>query len=128
MPVTTGRSSTSTPIALADLYAPDAVHHFPFRFPGFPDRYDGREQVRAGYRAAWHSHPVRPTGIREVVVHQGADPEVIVGEFALSGRVTATGGPFSLNGVLMLRVRDGLITEVRDYLDALAVTTQLGKQ
>ncbi|MFI0715123.1 YybH family protein [Streptomyces inhibens] len=38
---------------LADLYAPDAVHEFPFLFPSVPERYEGREEVRAGYRAAW---------------------------------------------------------------------------
>ncbi|MGP3922345.1 hypothetical protein [Streptomyces sp. 8N616] len=37
---------------LADLYAANAVHEFPFLFPGMPDRYQGREEVRAGYRAA----------------------------------------------------------------------------
>ena len=110
---------------LADLYAPDAVHHFPFGFPGFPDRYEGREQVRAGYQKAWADHRVRLTEIHDVAVHQGADPEVIFGEYALSGTVKATGAPFALTGVLMIRVRDGLITETRDYMNALAVTTQL---
>lgn len=112
---------------LADLYAPDGVHHIPFYAPGLPGRFDGREQIRAGYREAWADHPVRPTGIREVVVHPAADPEVIFGEFALTGTVRATGEPFELGGVLMLRVRDGLIVEARDYIDALAVTTQLSR-
>ncbi|MGC5413307.1 nuclear transport factor 2 family protein, partial [Streptomyces sp. DT225] len=42
-----------SPDALADLYAVDAVHEFPFASPGFPPRFEGREAVRAGYRAAW---------------------------------------------------------------------------
>ena len=34
---------------LADLYAVDAVHEFPFLAPGRPTHYRGREEVRAGY-------------------------------------------------------------------------------
>ena len=37
------------PDAVAELYAVDAVHEFPFLFPGVTD-YHGREEVRAGYR------------------------------------------------------------------------------
>lgn len=111
--------------ALADLYAPDAVHEFPFRVHGFPDRYHGREEVRAGYRTAWASHRVQLAGIRSVAVHEGADPEVVVGEHVLTGTVRATGAPFELAGILVIRVRDGLITEVHDYLDVAAVARQL---
>ena len=34
---------------LAELYAADAVHEIPFQVPGFPPRFEGREQVRAAY-------------------------------------------------------------------------------
>ncbi|MFI9722885.1 nuclear transport factor 2 family protein [Streptomyces sp. NPDC052396] len=44
---------------LADLYAPDAVHEFPFTAPGFPPRFEGRDQIRDAYRAAWSASPVR---------------------------------------------------------------------
>ncbi|MGW5656628.1 nuclear transport factor 2 family protein [Streptomyces humi] len=100
---------------LAELYAVDGVHEFPFTSPGFPARYDGREEVRAGYRAAWGASPVRVTEIREVAVHDTADPEVIVAEqVVVAGQVTVP-------GLLVLRVRDGRLVRVRDYLDGCGV-------
>ncbi|MFD8596607.1 nuclear transport factor 2 family protein [Kitasatospora sp. NPDC059646] len=108
--------------ALADLYAPDAVHEFPFRAPGFPERYEGREAVRAGYRAAWGATPVRPEGIDETAVHRSVDPEVLVVEQTVRGTIAGGGGAFAVSGLLVLRVRDGLVVHARDYLDGLALT------
>lgn len=104
---------------LADLYAPDAVHEFPFLAPGRPARYHGREEVRPGYRAAWGTSPVRLEEVRDVAVYDTADPEVIVGEWAATGTVSITGRSFAASGLLILRVRDGLIVHARDYMDAL---------
>ena len=106
---------------LADLYAVDAVHEFPFLFPGMPPRHEGREEVRAGYRAAWSASPAQPQEIRDVVVHDSTDPEVITVEQVVTGTVTTTGQPFSLPGLLVIRVRDGQIVHVRDYMDGLGV-------
>nr|WP_202524357.1 nuclear transport factor 2 family protein [Kitasatospora sp. SID7827] len=104
--------------ALADLYAPDAVHEFPFRFPGFPPRYEGREAVRAGYRAAWRASPARPTEVEERALHVSTDPEVLVAEQVVRGELADGRGTFEVPGLLVLRVRHGLIVHVRDYLDA----------
>ena len=67
--------------ALAGLYAVDALHVFPFRVPGRPPRYEGREAVRAGYRPVWSraAESMRLSRIDDVVVHESADPEVITG-------------------------------------------------
>ncbi|MFE3519050.1 nuclear transport factor 2 family protein [Streptomyces sp. NPDC059166] len=106
---------------LADLYAVDAVHEFPFASPGFPPRYEGREAVRAGYRAAWGATPVRVREVREVAVHETGDPEVVVAEHVVVGELPDGGAAFTVPGLLVLRVRDGLIARVRDYMDASAV-------
>ncbi|MGV9248965.1 nuclear transport factor 2 family protein [Streptomyces sp. NPDC003710] len=106
---------------LADLYAVDAVHEFPFLFPGMPERYQGREEVRAGYRAAWGASPAQPQEIREVVVHENTDPEVIVVEQIVSGMLTTTGQSFNFPGILVIRVRNSQIVHVRDYMDGLGV-------
>ncbi|MER6981440.1 nuclear transport factor 2 family protein [Streptomyces carpinensis] len=107
---------------LAGLYAVDAVHEFPFRFPGLPARYLGREEVRAGYTALWGASPARPEAVHEVAVHESTDPEVITVEQTVTGTVTTTGEPFEVPGLLVMRVRDGLLVHVRDYMDGLAVT------
>ncbi|MEU3518297.1 nuclear transport factor 2 family protein [Streptomyces sp. NPDC006654] len=112
---------------LADLYAVDAVHEFPFLFPGMPERYQGREEVRAGYRAAWGASPAQPQEIREVVVHENTDPEVIVVEQIVSGTVTTTGQSFDFPGLLVIRVRNSQIVHVRDYMDGLGVAHAMGR-
>jgi ketosteroid isomerase-like protein len=112
---------------LAGLYAIDAVHEFPFLFPGMPARYHGREEIRAGYRAAWGASPARPQRIDEVAVHESTDPEVITVEQVVTGTVTTTGESFRLPGLLVMRVRDGLLVHVRDYMDGLAVAHAMGR-
>ncbi|MGW5426365.1 nuclear transport factor 2 family protein [Streptomyces sp. NPDC004059] len=106
---------------LADLYAVDAVHEFPFTSPGFPPRFEGREAVRAGYRAAWGAGPAQVEEIEQIAIHDTADPEVIIAEQVVRGSLPATGASFSVPGLLVLRVRDGLLTRVRDYMDSAGV-------
>ena len=111
---------------LAYLYAADAVHEFPMTFPGFPPRFEGREQVRAGYRAAWGATPARLEEIRNVVVHDTTDPSTIVVEHEVAGTIATTGAPFAAAGLLVLRVEDGQLVHVRDYLDAFALGRAAG--
>jgi ketosteroid isomerase-like protein len=65
----------------------------------------------------------QPENIR---IHQTADPEVVVGEFDYAGTVVATGEPFRTSNVIVLRVRDGLIVESRDYIDHLGMARARG--
>ncbi len=66
----------------------------------------------------------QPANIR---VHQTADPEVIVAEFEYAGTVIATGELFTAPAIFVLRVRDGLIVESRDYIDHLAMIRARGQ-
>ncbi len=106
-----------SPDDLADLYAEDAVHEFPFAFPGFPPLHEGREAVRAGYRAAWGASPARVQEVRRIAAYDTADPEVIIAEHVVVGTLTTKATTFTVPGLLILQVRDGLITRVRDYMD-----------
>jgi ketosteroid isomerase-like protein len=112
---------------LADLYAADAVHELPFLFPGMPERLEGREQVRAAYRAAWAASDAQPREVRDVDVHSCADGTVLVVEQIVSGVRESTGESFEFPGVLVLRVRDGEIVHVRDYMDGLGVARAMGR-
>jgi ketosteroid isomerase-like protein len=105
--------------ALADLHAPDATYEFPLLTPGRPERYHGREEIRAGFGAAWEGARVRVDEIRNVVVHETTDPEVIVAEQEAAATAIETGRAFTLPFLLVLRARDGEIVHVRDYADAL---------
>lgn len=114
------------PDAVADLYAAGAVHEYPFLFPGVPERYEGREAIRASYEAAWASSPAKPEKIIEVAVHDGADAEVLVVEQITEGTVTTTGQSFSVPNLLVLRIREGRIVHARDYMDGLGLARALG--
>ncbi|GAA2432352.1 hypothetical protein GCM10010191_52950 [Actinomadura vinacea] len=107
--------------ALADLYAEDAVHEFPFSVPGLPPCFEGREAVRAGYRKMWEASPVLVEGIEDVTTLRATDPEVIVVEQVVTGTVGPGGPDLRVPGLLVLRIRDGLIVHCRDYMDGFAV-------
>jgi len=101
---------------LPQLYAEDAHVSHPFAPDGTPD-LRSREDLQRHFTppAGWTS-PIRrrPENIR---VHQTADPEVIVAEFEYRGENIASGQPFAIPCVFVMRVRDGQIVESRDYID-----------
>jgi uncharacterized protein len=108
---------------LPGLYAEDAVVTHPFDPAGEP--LAGRAALRRHFAAAAGAGLTLTA--RDVVVHETADPEVVVGEFAYEGVVTATGRSFTVPNVFVLRVRDGLIVESRDYADHVAFAAATGR-
>jgi ketosteroid isomerase-like protein len=118
------RSLTS----MVDLYAEDAVHEFPFTRPGVPSRLQGREQIRTFMQANWETNPLRYQAYRSVVIHETADPEVIVVEQDVTGTAATTGRDFTLPNIVVLRVRDGQIVHFRDYVNVVAVAEAAGRQ
>ncbi|MFI9457149.1 nuclear transport factor 2 family protein [Amycolatopsis sp. NPDC052450] len=64
--------------------------------------------------------------VRDLVIHETLDPEVVIGEFDYQG--TAGDSPeFRVSNIFVLRVRDGLIVESRDYADHLAIAAATGR-
>jgi ketosteroid isomerase-like protein len=101
---------------LPELYAEktDVVHPFdPDRAPALRTRAELREHFVAGAARRQHMR-FRP---EDITIHETADPEVIVAEFAYRGAVLATGEEFSLPAIFVMRVRDGEIVWSRDYFD-----------
>ncbi|HEU0031198.1 MAG TPA: nuclear transport factor 2 family protein [Kofleriaceae bacterium] len=115
-------------IGYVDCFAPDGVLVCPFAPPGFPRRTEGRDAIRAllapRYAAARASGR-RIAEYRHVVVHDTADPEVIVVEFEAIGIERDGTTRYALPFIQVIRVRDGAIVEQRDYFDALAMTPRL---
>jgi len=109
------------------LLAEDAVVETPFAAPGHPRRFDGREEFLAFAAAGRSSLPVRFEECRELAIHETADPQVIVVEYELAGTVTTTGRHASASFIGVLRVRDGLVTEWREYQNTLAIAHALGQ-
>jgi ketosteroid isomerase-like protein len=109
---------------LADLYAEDTVVDIPFAVP-VPTRIEGREQIRAHFAAA-SGGPVELHACN-VLVHETADPEVIVAEFDYQGRVATTDRTFEVSNIQVLRVRDGLIVSTRDFHNYLVFAAAGGR-
>lgn len=99
------------------LYAEktDVSHPFdPLRGEGLASRAALEEHFAR--RPVKRTLEARPVNIQ---VHETADPEVIVAEFAYAGTNLETGKAFSYPCIFVMRVRDGEIVESRDYVDHL---------
>jgi len=104
--------------ATVDLYAEDGVHELPFAPPGAPKRLDGREAIRALMNAQGSGpSPVEYQAFENVVVWDTTDPEVIIAEYELVGKVVGTGAQFRVPNLLVLRVREGKILLTRSYFN-----------
>ncbi|WP_131733066.1 nuclear transport factor 2 family protein [Actinomadura formosensis] len=100
---------------LPQLYAEDAVVVHPFAEPA--SRLEGRAALREHFArnfARLETLSVEMAA-RNVVVHETADPEVIIAEFEYAGRNAGTGREFVVPNIFVLRVRNGHIVESRDY-------------
>jgi uncharacterized protein len=110
-----------------DVLADDVLIELPFAPPGRPRRFEGRDEFLAfaqPERAAFHG---RLEEIRNVVIHETADPEVIVVEYELAGTVTTTGQQAAASFVGVLRARDGKVVHWREYQNVLAIAAALGR-
>ncbi|MFF1606502.1 nuclear transport factor 2 family protein [Amycolatopsis sp. NPDC058278] len=106
---------------LPDLYAEQTHVTHPF-LPGAPVLRT-RDELRKHFAAA------KDVGVdfevADLVTYQGADPEVLIGEFAYQGDFG--GGRVRIANIFAMRVRDGLIVESRDYGDHLGVAGDTGR-
>jgi uncharacterized protein len=109
------------------LAADDIVVEMPFAAPGRPRRIAGRDQLVATATAGRAALPVRFDEFRTVVIHDTADPEVIVVEFELAGMITTTGRLAAAPFIGVLTVRDGKITRWREYQDTRAMAAALAE-
>lgn len=105
---------------MRDVYAPGAVHEFPFTPPGVPSRLEGRDTIMGFVTAFWASTPLRYERYRTIAIHYTGDPDTIIVEQEVAG-TSATTGPFTLPNLMVLTVRDGRIAHLRDYASPQAV-------
>jgi ketosteroid isomerase-like protein len=116
-----------TPGDMADCYASEVVIEIPFAVAALhPSRFETtREELRARYQAGTAAR--RYHGLSNVMIHETADPEVIVAEYQLHGEMTGSGEAFSLRFAMVVTVRDGHIVHSRDYSDPIAGARLLGR-
>jgi ketosteroid isomerase-like protein len=109
-----------------DPLADDVVIEMPFARPGRPRRIEGRDQVLAFFGPQRAAFPVRFEEVRNIVIHDTSDPEIIVVEYELAGTVLTTGHQASAPFIGVLRVRDGKIALWREYQNTPAIDAALG--
>ena len=111
-----------------DLLAEDAVIELPFAAPGQPKRFEGRADFLAFAGPQRAAFPVRFDEVRDVTVHETADPEVIVVEYELAGTVLTTGAQRSARFIGVLRARGGKVAAWREYQDTRAILDALSPE
>jgi ketosteroid isomerase-like protein len=106
------------------LMAPDGHIEWPYRPPGVPMRLQGRAEIHRYLTEAAKGF-IRFDEYRHVVVHETADPEVIIVEYEAHGTVVATGAPFHQAVIAVFRVQNGQVLSYRDYINPLPLMEAL---
>jgi len=119
------RAWIEDPAAVDALWAEDVVVEVPFAAPGRPKRFEGRDAFLAFAKPGRETLPVRIEDCRDVVIHDTADPDVIVVEYVLVGRSTTTGTVGSAAFIAVLRTRGGEIVHWREYQDTMGMAAAL---
>ncbi|MFB4309366.1 nuclear transport factor 2 family protein [Actinomadura sp. GTD37] len=107
---------------LASLYAAETDVRHPFAPLG-----DVPLRTRAELRHHFSDGPAREVERFEPVgrIHETADPEVVIYEFSYVGSVD--GRDFAVPCIFVVRVRDGVIVESRDYVDHVGMARAIGR-
>jgi len=98
-----------------DIYAPDAVHEFPFAPEGAVTRLEGRDEIAAYMREI--PKRTRFGTLSDVRVREAGD-EVII-EATGHHRRISDGTPRDISYVFFITLRDGKVTNFRDYMNPL---------
>ncbi|KAA2267129.1 hypothetical protein F0L68_00940 [Solihabitans fulvus] len=109
------------------VYAIDAVHEFPFAYPGVPSRLAGRDNIVNWIAAGWQANPLKYEHYRILAIHDTSDPDTIIVEQEALG-TSPTTGEFALPNIMVLTARNGQIVRLRDYVNILAAAAALGDE
>jgi uncharacterized protein len=101
----------------AELFTDDAVMEFPFA----RQRYAGRDAIRARVVTAWRASPVVVREFADRIVAEFGDSVCVEYTARVAVRDAVRDTPFDVRIILRLRLRDGRIAEMREYLDPAAL-------
>lgn len=95
------------------MMSEDFVMEFPYARPGMQPRIEGRDAVVAYLMTVAGS--VSVDTVDNVVVHQTADPEVVIVEFEAHGRAPKVDEPYDQRYISVIRARGGRMIHYKDY-------------
>ncbi|QXJ23885.1 nuclear transport factor 2 family protein [Actinomadura graeca] len=103
-----------------DLWADDGDLDLLFAPHGAVRHLQGRDTIREYLIKGQAATPLKLEKIESLVVHETADPEVVVFEFEGLGSVSTTGGTYRTTYIDVLRARDGRIVNLRHFAEPTA--------
>jgi ketosteroid isomerase-like protein len=108
-----------------DTFAEDARFESLYDFPGWPKMIRGRVglvDALSGYGAN-----IRLESSDGLVVYRTQDPRVVILEYAVHGKVLATGAPYDNRFISVVTMESRKIVQWRDYMDSLAAWLALNR-
>ena len=108
-----------------DMMAEDFVMEFPYARPGMQTRIEGRTPVVMYLASVMGA--VSVDTVDNVVVHDTADPEVVIIEFEGHGRALKVDEPYDQRYISVIRTRGGKMVHYKDYWNPIqGLKAQLG--
>ncbi|WP_031468810.1 nuclear transport factor 2 family protein [Sciscionella sediminilitoris] len=98
-----------------EMYAPDAVHEFPFAPEGAPRRLEGRAAIADYMRGL--PGLLRFGPFTDIRVRQAEDETIV--EFTGHHHSIPDDAPRDIDYVFIITRRDGEVTHIRDYMNPL---------
>jgi uncharacterized protein len=108
-----------------DALADDVLFEFLYNFLGWPQVTRGRADVMSLYSG--YGNNIQLERGDSLVVHSSENGRVVTLEYAVHGRVLATGMPYDNRFVSIVTIENRKIVRWRDYMDSLAAWTALSK-
>ena len=99
-----------------DAVDDEAVFEFLYRFPGWPERLEGR----VAYMSVLEGYGMELQSADGLVVHLTRDPRVVVLEYEVHGTARSTGRPYDNHFCSIVTIKNRKIIRWRDYMDSLA--------
>ena len=106
-----------------DAVAEDAVFEFLYRFPGFPQKFNGRKK----YMEWFGGYSMELESADSLVIHKSTTPGVVILEYAVHG-VTPAKKSYNNRFCSIITIKDRKIVYWRDYMDSLSVTLALNEE
>jgi ketosteroid isomerase-like protein len=108
-----------------DALADDVLFEFLYNFPGWPQVTRGRAELMSLYSG--YGNNIRLDRGDSLAVHPSENGRVVTLEYAVHGRVLATGMPYDNRFVSIVTIENHNIVRWRDYMDSLAAWRALNK-
>jgi ketosteroid isomerase-like protein len=104
------------------IYAPDAVHEFPWAPEGRTRQLEGREAIAAYMSKLVNEGRFRFGSLSDIRSREAGD-EIIV-EAEGHHHLKADGAPVNLSYIWFITVRDGQVARFRDYMNPLQLSAR----